>query len=92
MKISAGLPTLGIPQTAERPTVERSIGTIWLTGHRPTNEPANPSPGQETLMDRLSRLDSDTSWAAAQVEFTDEVHAIASAIRVRKCISVSDRS
>jgi hypothetical protein len=43
-------------------------------------------------MDRLTRLDSDTSWAVTQVEITDEGHEIASAIREGKCISVSDGS
>jgi hypothetical protein len=75
VKFSTGLPTLSIPLTAEWATAERSTGTIWRTGHSPTTEPANLSRGQETLMDRLSRLDSDTSSAVTQVEFTDEGHA-----------------
>jgi hypothetical protein len=92
MKFSAVHSTLGIPQTAERATVERHNSAIVFTGHGPTTTLANPHRGQETLMDRLSRLDSDTSWAVTQVEITDEGHAIASAIREGKCISVSDGS
>jgi hypothetical protein len=92
MKFSPVHSTRGIPQTAERATVERYDSSIVLTGHGPTTTPANPHCGQETFMDRLLRLDSDTSWAVTQVEITDEGHAIASAIREGKCLSVSDRS
>jgi hypothetical protein len=92
MKFSDGHTTPSIPLTAERATFERHISILWLTGHSPTTVPANSSRGQDTLMDRLSRLDSDTSWAVTQVEVTDDGHAIVWVIREKNRISVSDGS
>jgi hypothetical protein len=89
---SLGFPTHGIPASAEGATVECTAHIIWLTGHSPSSVLAILSMGQKTLQDRLSRLVPVTSWAVTHIFITDEGSAIASAIRLVRCVSVSDGS
>jgi hypothetical protein len=92
MKYSNASPAPCVPPSAARATVERVAHTLWLKGYNASTVPANLPLVPETLRARLSLLVADTSWAATQVQLTDEGSAIAAAIRAGTCISLSDGS